>query len=202
LLGTNAFYRGEYAKARKLLGDSLALRQELGDPWGIAQTLQNFVSLALQQGDYVNAKKYSEETLALFQQAGDLRGIARELTDLGEIARREGDFAQATSLLTQALSQLWQIRDRFSIAFVLENLASLADSQGNPERSARLFGAGEALRELIGMPLQAIDRLDYDQSVGSVRKNLDEPRFTRAWAEGRVMTLEQVVAYALENHGG
>ena len=202
LLGINALYRGEYAKATKLLGESLALRQELGDPWSIAQTLQNFVSLAMQRGDYVNAKKYSGDTLALFQRAGDPRGIARQLTDLGEIAHREGDFARATTLLTQALSQLWQLRDQFSVAFVLESLASLAYSQGNPERSARLFGAAEALREVIGTPLQAFDRLDYEQNVGSVRKNLDEMTFTRTWAEGRVLTLEQVVAYALENHSG
>jgi predicted ATPase/transcriptional regulator with XRE-family HTH domain len=201
-LGINALNRNEYAKATKLLGESLALRQELGDPWSIAQTLGNFASLAMQQGDYVNAKKYSEESLALFQRAGDPRGIARQLMELGDFARRKGDFVRATTLLTQALSQLWQIRDQWSLTFVLDNLASLANAQGNPERSARLFGAAEYLREAIGMPLQALDRAEYEQNVGSVRKNLDEMTFAKAWAEGRIMTLEQVFAYALENHGG
>jgi predicted ATPase/transcriptional regulator with XRE-family HTH domain len=201
-LGINALNRNEYTKATKLLGESLALRQELGDPWSIAQTLGNFASLAMQQGDYVNAKKYSEESLALFQRTGDPRGIARQLMELGDFARREGDFVRATTLLTQALSQLWQIRDQWSLTFVLDNLASLANAQGNPERSARLFGAAEYLREAIGMPLQALDRAEYEQNVGSVRKNLDEMTFAKAWAEGRIMTLEQVFAYALENHGG
>jgi predicted ATPase len=201
-LGINALNRNEYAKATKLLGESLALRQELGDPWSIAQTLGNFASLAMQQGDDVNAKKYSEESLALFQRTGDPRSIARQLMELGDFARREGDFVRATTLLTQALSQLWQIRDQWSLTFVLDNLASLANAQGNPERSARLFGAAEYLREAIGMPLQALDRAEYEQNVGSVRKNLDEMTFAKAWAEGRIMTLEQVFAYALENHGG
>jgi Na+-driven multidrug efflux pump len=44
------------------------------DPWGIAYTLQNFVSVALGEHDYESAKAYAEETIALFERAGDRRG--------------------------------------------------------------------------------------------------------------------------------
>jgi len=35
--------------------------------------------------------------------------------------------------------------------------------------------------------------------VSAVRAQIDEAAFTAAWAEGRAMTLEQVIAYTLED---
>jgi len=195
--GINAFYQGEYEKATQLLEESLALRRELGDPWNIAQTLQTFVGLAMQQGDHVSAKRHAEETLAWFQQAGDQRGVARELYDLGVIARIEGNSAQAATVLVEALSQLRQIGDKWSVAYVLEGLAALAGEQGNLKRATQLFGAAEALRETIGMPIQTYEYDDYARDVATVRKDLGEVTFAKAWAEGRTMTLEQVIEYAL-----
>ena len=195
--GINALNQGEYAKAEQLLGESLALRRDLGDPWSLAHTLQNFVSLAMQQGDHVSAKEHAEETLALFQRAGDQRGVARQLMDLGMIAREQGDSARASALLTEAISQFLIVGDKWSSAYALESLAPLADGQGDSERAARLFGAAEALRDAIGMPLNPSDRSGYERVVEAVRRRLDEEKFANAWMEGRAMAMEQAIEYAL-----
>ena len=57
----------------------------------------------------------------------------------------------------------------------------------------------EAVREAIriGSAMSYADRLEYDRYESAVRAQLDETSFTAAWAEGRMMTLEQAVAYAL-----
>jgi hypothetical protein len=55
------------------------------------------------------------------------------------------------------------------------------------------------LRELNGMPPVTSDgRRTFDESVAAVRPALGDQAFATAWAEGRAMTLEQAVAYALE----
>jgi predicted neutral ceramidase superfamily lipid hydrolase len=44
-----------------------------------------------------------------------------------------------------------------------------------------------------------VDRADYTRIVASVRAALDEGAFAAAWAEGQAMSLEDAVAYALED---
>jgi hypothetical protein len=74
----------------------------------------------------------------------------------------------------------------------------IALARNHPIRAARLFGAGEALRERIGTPLPPSQRGQYDLLVESIRAQLDTVAFEKAWAEGHAMTLEQAVAYALK----
>jgi hypothetical protein len=89
---------------------------------------------------------------------------------------------------------------------VPEGLARLASAKGQRDRAARLFGAAELLRETLGY--HASDQADHDKYVASARAGVAETAFAAAWAEGRAMTLEQAIEYALaadtrpeEGHG-
>ena len=42
------------------------------------------------------------------------------------------------------------------------------------------------------------ERHEWERYVPATRAQLDEATFTAAWAEGQAMSLEQAVAYALE----
>ena len=66
-----------------------------------------------------------------------------------------------------------------------------------PVRAARLFGAAEALRESVCVPLPRVHCADYERDVAAARTQLDEATFAVAWAAGQAMTLEQAIAYAL-----
>jgi DNA-binding NarL/FixJ family response regulator len=61
-------------------------------------------------------------------------------------------------------------------------------------RAVRLWGAAEALRELMGTPLPCVERTAYVHSVNAARIQLDESIFSVAWAQGRAMTPEQALA--------
>ena len=71
------------------------------------------------------------------------------------------------------------------------------DYYGAVVEVARLFGAAEALRELIGKPLRRAQVATHDPAVAIVRQRLDPDSFGGAWSEGRAMNLEQARAYAL-----
>ena len=47
--------------------------------------------------------------------------------------------------------------------------------------------------------LRKDDRREYEDDVRAVRAQLDEAAFDKARAEGRAMSLEQAMEYALEN---
>jgi len=197
-LGTIALQQQDLLKARQLFNESLALRSQIGDPWQIAQTLQNFAPIAFQEKDYISAKRLSEETIALFEQAGDQRGVARTLGDLAEFERVDGNLIRAVELLKQSLSQLILFKDKFSITSVLDGLAELSYLQGNTTRAVRLYSAAECLRENIGVHLLPDEPDNHEQDIKAVRNNLNEMDFIKAWAEGRAMTMEEAIEYALE----
>src|SRR5262245_7076635 len=78
-----------------------------------------------------------------------------------------------------------------------EGLAGLAGAQGRKAQAPLLFGAAEALRESIGWPVKHFERAGYERlaDLNAIRAGLGEEAFRVAWAEGRVMPLEQAIAY-------
>jgi hypothetical protein len=64
------------------------------------------------------------------------------------------------------------------------------------------LGAAEAVREAEGHPANAPVRDLYDPLQAVARGQLGEEAFAATWAEGRTMSLEQAVAYALEENSG
>jgi hypothetical protein len=74
--------------------------------------------------------------------------------------------------------------------------------QREAEKAVRLFGAAAALRASIGSVIDPADQASYEKNRHSLRTELGQKRFAAAWNEGRALTLEQAVAYALENQVG
>jgi len=65
-------------------------------------------------------------------------------------------------------------------------------------RIRSLTGASWELRQSIGAPLPPNELEHYDRQAGQARSTLGESAFSTAWEEGRAMTWEQAVDYALE----
>ncbi len=78
----------------------------------------------------------------------------------------------------------------------LEAFAHLA-AERQPQCAAQLWGAAAALREAIGAPLPPNEREEYERDVAAVREALGEEAFSATWVEGRAMSMEQAVAYAM-----
>lgn len=185
------------AAARSYFEESLVICRELGDKRNTAIVLKNLAVLDIPQGDYGLARARQEESLANYKHLDDKQGISDMLSELGLVARYQGNYQQAVSLLKESLSLERELRDKRSIALCLERLAGVNCALGQPERAARLFGVAEVLREAIGAPVAASDRAGYECDVADVRAALDEAVFAREWAQGRTMTLEQALEYAL-----
>jgi hypothetical protein len=78
----------------------------------------------------------------------------------------------------------------------------VASVQGRAERSTRLFGTAEGLLEVLGAPVYNYYKPDpslYERTMSATRSRLGEAHFEEVRAEGRTMTFEQAVAYALED---
>jgi tetratricopeptide (TPR) repeat protein len=189
--------QGDYAVARSLLEESLMIRRQLGDKAGIAVSLNNLGMVAIQQGDYAIARSLLEESLLLCREVGDQWLNAAALETLGDLRRAQDDHAGARSLYGDSLAIYRRLEDKRGIAHCLEGLATVACMKGQHKRAAQMFAAAEALREASAAPSRKSERANDDRFVMAARAALGEETFASAWAEGRAMTPERAIEYAL-----
>jgi hypothetical protein len=111
-----------------------------------------------------------------------------------------GDQQQARSLHEESLKLSLELGDKLIAAESLEGLACSA-ARGEEERAARLFGAAETLREAVAYNQAPRERALREPFLGAARSRLEEATWEAAWAQGRAMTFEDAIAYALEDAG-
>jgi hypothetical protein len=81
-----------------------------------------------------------------------------------------GDYVRAETLHKQSLRVSQDLGDKLIASESLEGLACTAEAKGDAERTARLFGAAEALRESVGYqqePRQSALREPYLEAARS-----------------------------------
>jgi hypothetical protein len=126
------------------------------------------------------------------------------------VACLQGNFVQATDPLTQSLTLYRDTDDVWGIIECLETFTWLVSGQAvkvpqqargiapTLARAARLLGAAAEMRAVTGHPPIVGSQAIHERNAAAIRAQLGEDGFAAAWAEGRAMTLEQAIAYALE----
>ncbi len=196
LLGIVAWNEGDFGQATTLIEQSQILRGELGQK-GDWANINILGQIAYAQGDYARAEKLHEDCLAQSKEVGDKRGMAFACMYLGDVARQQRDYGRANMLIRQSLVFFREQSEKWLLARSLESMAKLACMQGKLERAATLFAAAANTRQTIGSPIMPSDRAEYDDHLATARVQLGKDRFSVVWTEGRGMTLEQAVEYAL-----
>jgi predicted ATPase/DNA-binding SARP family transcriptional activator/DNA-binding CsgD family transcriptional regulator len=198
-MGIMALARGDFDRSTALFEEGLKLYRELGDKWGVGSVLSHLGIIPLSRGEYERAMGYFEEALALSREIGDRLICSISLHNLAWVSRLRGDHERAAGLYVEGLGVAVELGDKAGVAYCLEGLAGLIATEDRPQRKARLFGASEAVLETVGAPLyvQIQDRALYQRTVEELRSRLGEEAFEAAWSEGRAMTPEQAIKYAL-----
>jgi hypothetical protein len=182
--------------------DARQQMRELEDPVGVARSLYLLTSLALDRGDRPAAGLLLEERLATCRELGDAGLLIQALGAMGHFARDEGEHARARSLYEESLVLRREVGDKVAIAQALEDFAVLAGRERQAERGVRLLGAAEAFCETLGARPPVAIAVEYERTVAVGRAALGEARFAAVWADGRALSLEQAIAYALETGEG
>ncbi len=199
-LGRVAWRQGDFQRAATLYEEALSFRNELGATAIMALVLNSLATLTMAKADLPKAASLLKESLAVNREIGNRRGTAVATGNLGTVALRLGHYAEAGPLLRDALALRWELGDKRGIVSELMELGVLLGAQRQSVRAARLLGAAEALGEAIGAPLSPSERAvaDYDRYVALLTADLGPEAFTAALTEGRAMTLEQTLEYAMK----
>jgi len=182
------------ARVQSLVEQSLAFFQELGYAWFKAYLLSLLARMRLAQGELDLAREWFEQSLVIVQEVGDREGAIETLLDLGRVAVAQGDLTVARRRYQECLTILQEMGSQGFLAACLEGLAALEAGQGAPRQAARLWGAAEVLREVMGTPIHPVYRANYEQVIAQARATLGEQALRTAWAEGRSLTPEQALA--------
>jgi hypothetical protein len=138
-----------------------------------------------------------EKSLALFRELDATEGKAYALTGLARVLRLTGQQERALKLYAESLVLSRDFGIKLAIQGCFYGMASVSASLGQSERAARLFAAAEVVREGIAYALPGPDRNEFQDTIGAIRAKIGDTAFTAASAEGRAMTLEQAIEYAL-----
>jgi non-specific serine/threonine protein kinase len=199
-LGAVADFKGDYEAARSYLEESVRLARHMGTEglFDVAWSLTFLGDVYLYHEELEEAESAYKEGLDLLRELGSQNVGAYGARRLGHLALRQGNLGEAAELFSESLLLNQAVGHRGGIAGSLTAFAGLASTTGNAVRASKLFGAADALLELIDIPLLHTDRIEHEHYFAEIRLRLGEEPIASAWAEGQAMSIDEAVAYALE----
>src|SRR3989442_2416586 len=90
-------------------GDALAIRREIGDKGGVAQSLLNIGTILYREGDLAGAKHSYQESVSIGREIADRSQISIGLHNLAGVLIEQGDLVGAKRTLDEALAMRRQI---------------------------------------------------------------------------------------------
>jgi len=199
MMGFAALQLGDFDQATRILEESLTVFREMELDWDTAHILNHLAIPPMQRGRFDQAADYAREALAITERTGDRLAGNIALYVLAQAALATGNRQEAAGFLRRSLVLASELGDTVNTAYCIQAL-STAEERREPHRVARLLGAAEALLDTVGVPLYATSDGELHRDTADlVREELGEEAWLMARDEGREMTFEQAVAYALES---
>jgi predicted ATPase/class 3 adenylate cyclase len=178
--------------------EAIALYRELGDERGEGNVLWG-------RG---NKKYFSEEpdagveeflaALEKFRRVGDRTMEAWSLHMVGSAYLRSNQRDQARPHLHESLRHFFLAGDAAGMTMVIDDLSAQAIADEEPERAARLWGAGRAFAKASGATLASYTDAWIESLLRPNVRNTVDPADLERWSsEGAALSLDEAVAYAL-----
>ena len=200
LLGIVAETDADYPAARRFYREALAILRDVGNQRVVAVVLANLATVIYREGDLAGARSLLEESIGILRGVDSLPPLANALNSLAGVVYEQGDLASARTLFAESLTIYRALDYRVGVAQVLEEYARVVSALGESITAARLWGAQERLRGDTGEPMAPNERPNHERCVVAARAALgDDAAFDRAWQDGRKMTLDESVQFALDS---
>ena len=167
--------------------------QSLAIPWGTGSSLSGMAWVALATGDLDEAERLLDEATSVLRDSGPwfllLPFYVRAI-----LAVRRGNPDEAIALVRRSLAHIRELHDRFAFVYVLVPLAAAAVRKGDDPWAARILGARHAVTERTGATVvdKSVDDL-REQAERQVRTRLGPDRWDRAYAAGRVTSIDSLI---------
>jgi len=186
--------------------EALAIAREMGFHTYIPFALNELGEIALLEGDTRRAAVLVQEGREAARKLGEQQQESWSLVLLGEIASQQGNDAQAQTYFQDGLAHGPSGADSHTVARCLLGLSRLASKAGHFWHATRLLSKAEQFQQTGGqegagenwlnirLEMITVERSTVEQESATLRAYLGEAAFATAQAEGRAMTLEDLLA--------
>jgi len=168
-----------------------------GNPFALGNITGVRGRVASLAGRLPEAERWMREARTQYRGLHDRRFERVVSSELAHILRRSGRLDEAETEYRETIRG-WQLSGNDgAVANQLECLGFIAVARGEGDRAACLLGAAEAIREAAGAPMTPFEQGEHSEATDRLRAQVDERTFASAWAEGRRMTVDAAVVFAL-----
>ncbi len=199
LLGHASADEGDATRARQLFEESTRAFRELGDQHHTLLATRLLAWMHDELGDRESARALHEQNL---RRARTLRNEPIEATTLGALASYAVDerrVEDAVSLARESLRVYRDLGDLGGTAIELCRCAGALALKGSAGTAVRLLSSSEALREEIGLSVRPWLAAENEETLATLRTQLDETAFAEAWEQGQTLAADEAVALALDS---
>jgi len=119
-------------------------------------------------------------------------------SNLAHLERQFGHHQQALERYRETIVGFHDVGQLGAVAHQLECFGFLAMASDQNERALKLFAAADALREKVSSPMASDEQMYFDEQIKALRQKIDAQQFGLIWTNGRTLTMEQALAFALE----
>lgn len=200
-MGRLAAIKGDTKAAKDIFQESLQVFEELGSRGWISSTYSELARIYYSEGEYQKALEYFEEAIALSEKSGNLRDSLWMRAHKAYTVLRQGNVLKAREEFENTLRRIQKADNLIGMVFVIEGLASLNVYQAQFERAARLFAWADGIREKIDNHRPAPEQASVEKDLAVIHSTLNDTEFEKLLAEGRGMTMEEIIEFALEENG-
>jgi predicted ATPase len=181
--------------------EALRIYREIGDQRGEANVLWGLGNYDYFRGGADQGVPRFREALDIFRRVGDRTMEAWSLHMLGSSNVRVGKVEEGEAEIEEALRLFHGSGDVAGITLAIDDLASVAIAHGDLPRAARLWGAARALSSAGGILLADLVDSQFEVYARPNARTAMAPEDLEKFArEGRLMSVDETVAYALNMH--
>lgn len=141
--------QGDFTQGADAHAEALALRRELADERGIAESLAGLASARSRQGEQKEARELFTESLDKFREIDDLWGIAEVTNGLAMVAHEQKEYEEAQDLYEEGLKLFTKLDNTRQMAISYNNLATVAHDQKHYDRATELYERSLVLTSVL-----------------------------------------------------
>ena len=199
LLGNLSEKKEDYEKARSLFEQYLTIQETLYFKQGLTHALIVLGEFHKEQGEFHQAEQFFQKSLKISRDYDLIWPLSLSLYELGLLALARIDYSLAKQYFTNTYDYACTMySEAQSVCDLLTALAAVAAGTDQPERAAKLYGATQAALGTTEYRIKPSDLAAFERHIQIAREQMGDSRFESLVMEGRAMTLEQAVKYALE----
>jgi DNA-binding CsgD family transcriptional regulator len=199
-MGALQLWRGEPEAAATWFEREARSTDHGTETWIAAQAMPGLGAALRSTGRLDEAQGVLDRAVDVARRLGMPRVVAEALEQQAHLAAFD-DPDRAIGLHHQALTERVERGLRTFYVDSLDALATLGAGTGPASEAVRVLAASDRARATMAYPRDPVQRLARDTTVDGLQAALGDRAFTKTWAEGARLTLDEAVAYVRRARG-